>query len=279
MKIYGLDFTSAPSRSRPIALAECRPENGELVVKDLLRLPSLEHFERGLASPGPWVAALDFPFGLPRRLIEDLHWPDSWEGCVAAVAGTTRQEFEDVLLFYKEARPAGDKEHLRAADRAAGALSPMKLFGVPLAKMFYEGAPRLLHTSLSILPCRPTGDPRVVVEAYPALVARRLLGERRSYKDDARGKRTQARASARRALVEALASERAAELYGFRVRLGSFLAQGLVDDPRGDLLDAVLAALQAAWAHARAASRYGLPAECDPLEGWIVDPATRETTS
>ena len=47
----------------------------------------------------------------------------------------------------------------------------------------------------------------------------------------------------------------------------------LLDDPRGDDLDAVLCLVQAAWGLRRADSAgpgYGLPVDIDPLEGWIV---------
>jgi hypothetical protein len=46
----------------------------------------------------------------------------------------------------------------------------------------------------------------------------------------------------------------------------------VVADPSGDKLDSVLCAVQAAWAYTRRANGYGIPANCDPLEGWIVDP-------
>ena len=36
----------------------------------------------------------------------------------------------------------------------------------------------------------------------------------------------------------------------------------------GDRLDAVLCLVQAAWASTQ--PRFGLPADVDPLEGWIV---------
>jgi hypothetical protein len=42
----------------------------------------------------------------------------------------------------------------------------------------------------------------------------------------------------------------------------------LLDDGSGDALDAVLCLIQAAWAAGR--PNHGLPAQVDPLEGWIV---------
>lgn len=278
MRVYGVDFTSAPSRSKPIAVAECELEGDRLRVRDLLRLRSFEQLERGLERPGPWVAGLDFPFGQPRRLVRalgDRGWPPDWDGYVGRVAAMTRAEWGELLAMYRGFRPEGDKEHLRATDERARAKSPMKWYGVPLARMFYEGAPRLLRTPLDVRPCRPTGDPRTVLEIYPALVARHLIGKR-PYKE---GKRSQnrpggARRDARRKLVEGLRSPRLAERYGVSVDIGRFLAAGAVDDPRGDLVDAVLAAVQAAWAWRRRDDGFGIPAGADPAEGWIVDPAT-----
>ncbi len=274
MRVYGVDFTSSPTRAKPITAAECSFEGGRLRVSRLLRVCDLAAFERALATPGPWVAGFDFPFGQPRRLGRALDWPAAWEEYVAAVARRGRTDLEQVLALYKEARPAGDKEHRRATDRAARALSPMKLYGVPLAKMFFAGAPRLLASGVSVVPCRPTADDRVALEAYPALVARRLLGPRRRYKADARREQTDAKRKARRELVAALRSPRLAETYGLSLDLDRFRAHDLVDDARGDLLDAVLAAVQAAWAWERRERGWGVPAACDPWEGWIVDPAT-----
>ncbi len=271
MKIYGLDFTSAPARTKPITLADAELSGERLDVAGVHRIPSFAGFEMGLEAAGPWVAGMDFPFGQPRRLIEALAWPPDWSETVDRVAAMPREEFEKLLTVYKARRPKGDKEHLRTTDRIAESLSPMKLYGVPLAKMYFEGAPRLRATGLSVVPCRPSADSRVVVEAYPALVARRILG-RRSYKGG--GAKADERRRARRDLVAALGGDLVAGAYGLRVRVGAYLAEELVADPGADLLDAVLSAIQAAWAHTRRSSNHGVPRACDPLEGWIADPAT-----
>jgi hypothetical protein len=44
-------------------------------------------------------------------------------------------------------------------------------------------------------------------------------------------------------------------------------------DPSADALDSLLCAVQAAWAHLKRDEDYGVPPECDPDEGWILDPA------
>ena len=43
-------------------------------------------------------------------------------------------------------------------------------------------------------------------------------------------------------------------------------------DPTGDRLDALICALQAAWAFRQGYATDG-PPHADPLEGWIADPA------
>lgn len=271
MRIYGLDFTSAPTARKPITCAQCSLQATTLLVEDCLSLPSLAAFETFLRSDGPWLAALDFPFGLPRKLIDNLDWPSSWEGYMRVIAALSKQEFESVIEGYRTTRPAGDKLHLRATDVLAGARSPMMLHRVPVGKMFYQGATRLLASPVSILPCRPTGDSRVVVEGYPALVARRLIGKR-AYKSDERGKQSEEYMVARREMVDKLCSGLLQEMYGPTVKLPRDMAQSLIEDAMGDRLDAVLCAVQAGRAYLERERGCGIPFNCDKDEGWIVDP-------
>ena len=50
-----------------------------------------------------------------------------------------------------------------------------------------------------------------------------------------------------------------------------------VDDLTGDSLDALLCAIQAAWAWRNRRQLFGLPrAGIDPCEGWIADPGAVE---
>ena len=55
--------------------------------------------------------------------------------------------------------------------------------------------------------------------------------------------------------------------------LSVIAAQELANDPGADHLDALLCAIQAAWAYLNADRGYGAPAGVDTLEGWIADPA------
>ncbi len=273
MKIYGFDFTSAPSRKKPITCAVCRLQDNLLGVQNCLKFISFEAFEAFLRLDGPWLAALDFPFGQPHRLISNLDWSETWEGYLQIIASMGKKEFEEMLRRYRESRTIGDKLHLRATDALTGARSPMMLHRVPVGKMFFEGATRLFKSEVSILPCRPTKDSRIVVEGYPALVARKFVGKR-SYKSDERDKQTRDREMARWEIIRGLRSNEIVKWYGLRVELSEQMSERLVGDAMGDELDAVLCSVQGGWAWLQRTEGYGIPEVCKRVEGWIVDPLT-----
>ena len=271
MKIYGLDFTSAPSGRKPLIVLGCRLEDEILSIEDSQTLTDFGGFEDFLRKPGPRVCGMDFPFGQPRSLVAALGWPEGWEGYVGEVGNLSKEAFEDLIRADMATRPPGSKWRYRLADRRSGSSSAMMLFRVPVGKMFYQGAPRLLAAGVRVEPCRRNGDDRVAVEAYPAVVARRFLG-RTAYKRDAVPD-TPERRSARETLLAGLESTTLKETYGFTVQTDTSWKAEFVGDPSADALDSLLCAVQAAWAYQRRDQNYGVPPECDPDEGWIVDPA------
>ena len=72
MKIAGIDFTSAPTRSKPIAAATGVLAKRQLSIESVRGLASFNAFEREIAEPGPWVAGTDFPFGQPSSFVQTL---------------------------------------------------------------------------------------------------------------------------------------------------------------------------------------------------------------
>jgi len=150
MHVYGIDFTSAPTRRKPITCLNCRLEGGVLRAGSMEAFADFAGFEAMLRRPGPWIAGLDFPFGLPRKFIANIGWPRSWAGYVEHAARLGKAGFRDALESYRRDRPAGDKEHRRATDIAAGSISPQKLYGTPVGLMFFEGAPRLVRAGVTI---------------------------------------------------------------------------------------------------------------------------------
>ncbi len=269
MKIIGIDFTSRPSKSKPLTCLICNFDGAVLIANELVMWPSYDGFENFLSSPGPWVAGIDFPFGQSRRFIKNVGWPDEWQDYIKLVSLMKRSEFRSMLDEYRKLRPFGDKEHRRSTDIAASSISPQKLYGVPVGLMFFEGAPRLLKAKV-LVPGITDGDPnRIVVEAYPGVLAKRLIG-RRSYKQDNSKKQTSDQASARADLLDKILIGGSAEEYGFRVEA----PRDLCDDPTGDTLDTLMCAMQAAWAWTQREATFGAPLNLDPSEGWISDPVT-----
>jgi hypothetical protein len=271
VRIYGLDFTSAPGRRKPLIVLGCTLEGDSLRVEDSETLTDFGGFEDFLQRRGPWVCGMDFPFGQPRSLVAALGWPESWEGYVGEVGALPKEAFEDKIRADMAKRPAGRKWRYRLADRRSGSSSAMMLFRVPVGKMFYQGAPRLLASGVRVEPCRRNGDERVAVEAYPAVVARRFLG-RTAYKRDGVPD-TPERRSARETLLAGLESGVLREVYGFAVEMDARWRNEFVQDPSADALDSLLCAVQAAWAYEKRDEGYGVPTECDLDEGWILDPA------
>lgn len=271
MKIFGVDFTSKPAKAKPITCAQARLKHGILNIQGLDELLSFRDFEDLLSFRGPWVAGMDFPFGQSRRFINNMGWPEDWEHYVAGVNAMDRGEFVHLLEAYKADRPYGDKEHKRAIDQRASSISPQKLYGVPVGKMFYEGAPRLLNSPASIIPMRMNADSRVIIEAYPSIIARRYI-DRRSYKNDTPAKQTEALEQARRDIISGIQSAGFRDIYGFDLFLPDAITEICIEDATGDRLDAVLCCVQAAWAWGRRDQGYGVPNDVDLAEGWITDP-------
>ena len=270
MKVLGIDFTSAPSKFKQITVATGELANSRLRIGSVRGLSSFEQFEDEIGARGPWIAGIDFPFGQPRRLVQALRWPTSWNAFVSQIDSMGKDGYESAIKEYIDNQPLGDKEHKRETDRRARSSSPMKLFFQPVGKMLFQGAPRILRSGASIVPCAPNENNRIVVEAYPALVAEALAGTR-SYKNDDSAAQPSERRRARTEIVAALSSEKCRTNYGLTVDPDNMERDRLIDDASGDILDAVLCAIQAAWSTSKPG--YGVPESCDPLEGWIVDPS------
>ncbi|KAA3651523.1 MAG: DUF429 domain-containing protein [Proteobacteria bacterium] len=263
--LFGVDFSSAPRPAKPIAVAHGHVDGGVVHLERLAALPDWPGFEALLHTPGPWLGAFDFPFGLPREGIAALGWPATgWAALVRHVATLDKTTFRAALDADRQRRPMGARYPHRRTDHAARSHSPMKLVNPPVGLMFFEGAPRLLAADCT-LPGLHAGDPaRLAVEAYPGQLARRITAA--SYKSDTPAKQTAARRAARHAIVAALS----AGVAGLPLALTPSQHAQLVDDPRGDWLDAVLALMQAAGCAQQGAPRFGAPCDADPLEGWIA---------
>ena len=274
----GCDFSSAPSRKKPIVLALGALSSGRLQLSSLEYFTSLADFSRWLAVPQAWVGAFDLPFGLPRELVQHLGWPQDWLACMQHYASLTRADIRALFAAFCDARPTGGKFAHRATDWPAGASPSMKWVNPPVAYMLHAGVPLLLRAGVSLpglhtaMPAPPHDQQRIALEAYPGLLARDVL-VRRSYKSDDPARQTADRLIARKDLITALEHGNTRLGPGLHLKLSHAQRDLLADDARGDRLDAVLCLMQAAWAQEKfeqGDKNYGLPTDMDPLEGWIV---------
>ncbi|MBC7603842.1 MAG: DUF429 domain-containing protein [Ramlibacter sp.] len=265
--LLGCDFSSSPTKRKPIVIALGAQRSGRVVLSKLAKLPTLEAFGEWLAQPGDWIGAFDFPFGLPRELVEQLGWPLEWRECMRHYASLTRAQIRDTFAAFCNGRPVGSKFAHRAFDKRAGSSPSMKWVNPPVAYMLHAAIPLLLEAGVHMPGLHQGDEKRVALEAYPGLLARELIGNR-SYKNDDKAKQTPERLIARKDLITAL--EHGQTRLALRLKLTHAQRDTLIDDASGDSLDAVLCLVQAAWAAAQGAPRYGLPEGLDPLEGWII---------
>jgi Protein of unknown function (DUF429) len=279
MQIIGCDFSSSPSKRKPIVLAlsedfveksgTSRTFGGRCLLSKLERFTSLESLADWLKADRAWVGGFDLPFGLPRELVETLQWPLEWHACMQHYASLTREEIRANFKAFCDARPVGGKFAHRAADLPAGSSPSMKWVNPPVAYMLHAGLPLLLRSGCHFPGLHQGSPEKVALEAYPGLLAREIIGNR-SYKSDTVAKQTPERLIARKDILTAL--ENGQTRLKLRLKLTNAQREQLIDDASGDSLDAALCMLQAHWAHGQhlaGKKNYGLP-KFDPLEGWIV---------
>jgi hypothetical protein len=277
MRVYGIHFTSTPCARRPLRVALCRLDGRRLSLDALCAFESFECFRNLLHSSGPWVAGLDFPFGLPRDFVHPQSWPQEWCGYVSAAARLDRGAFR-ALARRAAARTQGAACKPRAADRAVRRAVSMQAARPAVGLLFHAGAPALLDAGVTAVPVH-AGDPqRVAVEAYPRLVARALIG-RFPYRGETSAFADDACREARAALLAALGADDLRRHYGLELEGLEAYRADLVQEASGAAVDAVMCAVQAAWAWRRRGHDFGLPDDVDYREGWIADPATAGATS
>ena len=274
MLLFGCDFSSAPTSRKPILIALGTVLKKRVRLTGLKQFDSLDAWGGWLASEPEWVGGFDFPFGLPRELVLHLGWPLQWAPLIAHYGALTRGEIRETFAAFCDARPSGGKFAHRVTDGPAGSSPSMKWVNPPVAYMLHAGVPRLVAAG-AVLPGLHTPSPatearRVALEAYPGLLARELIG-RRSYKSDDAAAQTAERWVARADLRAA--RESGSPRLGRRRARGNAERDLLLADAKGDRMDAALCLVQAAWGAERRMSAgpgYGLPADIDALEGWIL---------
>jgi len=254
MRVIGVDFTCRPERKKPIAWCEAEFD-GRLQVLEVRELTSHAEFETML-NEGSWVGGFDFPFSMPDSAFESFGWT-SWFEFLDAMRGYPDRKTWGAAIDPAKSRVG--RRGRRHTDERHRAQSPQNAVNPPVAKMAYEGVPRLFDCGASMPPVCFRESERVALEAYPKCVAMDALGTRSPrYGKGGADRRSQV-------------LERLTGLYGFTVSVPPQIQARAVEDEKADLLDGILCAVQAAWASTQ--PNFGIPT--DPRvrrEGWIVAP-------
>ena len=263
--IFGVDFSSAPHRKKPIWIAELNLDHDQPHFASLNAIYSLTDFQTWLNHLQNGVIGLDLPLGMPRKFIEHAQWPSNWADLICFYRDCDEDSYCATIEKYIKLQPQGHKLPKRNTDVTHKAISPMMIYGVPLAKMHFRGAPLLQEAQISVLPNNPTTSAVQAIEIYPAILAKRLFhsiwpitkGKPR-YKSGNR----KAAQRLRTALFDALQSR-----YFTHQFIPAPVREIVISDPNGDALDALFAAIQAY--EAAQLPNFGIPSDADPLEGWI----------
>lgn len=270
--LLGCDFSSAPSKRKPNVLAWGNVRSAVVTLSRFELCATLADTEQALVAQPEWTGGFDFPFGLPRELVQTLGWPTQWPTLMAHYQSLSRATIRDAFAGFCNARPAGGKFAHRATDKPAGSSPSMKWVNPPVAFMLHAGVPLLQRAGAGFPGLQASGalGTRVALEAYPGMLARECVGNQ-SYKSDAVAKQDAPRLLARKDIITRL--EAGHTKLGLRLRLSHAQRDAAVADGKGDALDALMCLMQAAWAqlqHDNGHVCYGLPTHLDPLEGWIV---------
>ena len=160
-QLLGVDFSSSPSRRKPIVMALGERSGARVRLRALEAFDTLDALGRWLAAPGHWVGGFDLPFGLPRELVAQLNWPLVWEDCMQHYRQLTRAQIRDTFAAFCAARPVGGKFAHRATDLPAGSSPSMKWVNPPVAYMLHAGVPLLLDAGVHL--------PGLEAEALPVV--------------------------------------------------------------------------------------------------------------
>ena len=200
-----------------------------------------------------------------------MNLPEKWSSYIKDINRWKLDGFEKKVKQFKAKSPNNAKEPLRLTDTMAGAESPLKFTQKQLARQFYEGTNCLLKSGVSVLPCNPKKDTRVVLETFPDLVAQRFavhdLGARLKSVDIE---------SLHKEIIKGLETPEFERDFKFKIFLDDTLKLKCVEESDGAILNAILISTQVAWAYSAGKPHYGISDIHHPsiqTEGWIIDPS------
>jgi hypothetical protein len=245
-RVLGVDFSGAADAGRKIWIAECRRGRGHrLTLIDLLPASALAGggiapavaiaaLARHVVREPDTIAGFDFPFTLPKAVIDR----PSWRSFIADFP--RRFADPDTFRAWALARAAG-RELPRAADRAAK--TPFNSYNLRIYRQTWWGIAHLIHPLLVsrrvvVRPYQPlpSAPKPILIEACPAS-SLKWIGFYPAYKGRGGAHRLERKAVLARLIAT-----------GLLERPPRRICDIILDNAGGDALDAVVAAV--ATAHA-----------------------------
>ena len=270
--IIGVDFSGARSDNKTWIA------QGRLDSDDALLLHGVQPIRRDdlhdllAAIPTPAVAALDFPFGVPRQFAEHVgvvSAPHTMSGLWNIISTKDIDDFigerNQFVAEHGEPRRAGDLKYHRESysplHNVNPNMLPMTYHGIRLLHRWHQRQPRRWH----VPPLRPGGPPSETVTLLELMPGAFLRSIGLPYKGYKKGQRA---LQLRDEILDSLVDKSGVSITNL---------PDVRDDCRSndDCLDAMVAAVGAA-AWARDPSRFRHPTDDElpdaRLEGWIYVP-------
>jgi hypothetical protein len=269
VRIIGIDFSAARDASRKIWLAFGNAVNDQLHIETLAPLETLAHrplanasavLARIIASSGPSIIACDACFGLP---VPSSAAP--WHTWLLSYPS----RFADAEQLRQEGRDAHGRERKRLTDRVARA--PFAPTNLRIYRQTDSWLRSVLHPlvaadAVAVAPFERLREDRpCLLEVCPSVSLRELGLPNLRYKGSDHLRR-QCRCDILTGLTR------------LGLDLPSSLASRALDDPGGDALDALIAAITAWLVVREELLACPLPAEAF-IEGWIYYPILSSPTN
>lgn len=236
-RVHGVDFSGAQNAGKLIWVASCLIDGDSLRVEDCRPAAELPRSGRDLgraltalrdfiAESRDCVFGLDFPFGLPRSLIQD----EDWESFIRSFPNSYPSAGEFKRACFEA---AGRKELKRLTD--CESRTPFSPYNLRLYKQTYFGirdvlTPLVLSGQVRVLPMqRPESGKAWVLEICPASTL-----ERRQLPLSFKGSKP-GRYESRLRILQAIESTTP-------LSIGDSSRLRVLEDRGGDALDSIIAA-------------------------------------
>ena len=264
--VYGIDFSGAEKAGTKIWIASATIVRDTLKIEDchqakdlpgsaIERDQCLGALRQFISTQKACAFGLDFPFGLPSKLVD----ANSWEEFVLSFSNRYPgpNEFRDTCWV-----AAGNRELRRDTDKVSQ--TPFSAYNRRLYRQTYYGirdvlAPLVQDQVVCVLPMQRTSPGKPwLFEVCPASTLKQIIGPNLQYKGS----------SNKNSVARARILERVKETGALLIRM-SALRSKILDDPNGDALDSVIAAF-ATFRALRNLARSSAPgSDTYALEGYV----------